>query len=486
MLQTFFRLKMLKRHLSLACFIAFLSSVNLSYGQEMNGIAHSNFAGNMGIEMNPASIATMPYRFEFNILSGDIFFQNDYIYFPASDIPTGKFARFEPLRHEDYSDHYDKTPKNAYGNLLLKGPSAVWRNEEAAFGIHFSLRSQLSAIKVPYHLAKFLWEGSDYSPQHKIPWNSTSFSAGALVYAEAGFTFAKTILTNRQNITTAGGTVNFLLGMSGTYINSTVLDYNFTDASLLNIKNIEVDYGHSIPNDDKKNYLHPRGAGASMSFGIQHFFNYINQAYKPGMSGIKLKKYDLKLGLSLIDLGFIRFNGNARTFSLKNASAVWPGFDTTKITGYEHADSIFSAKLYGDANISRSGSGFNMILPAAASFQVDWSITPKYYLNLAVIQNIQIFDRSVTRASQVSFTPRFETRRVEVSLPMSLYQYNFFRAGIAIRYKWFVLGSDNLGWWPGLYEMNGLDFYFGFKYTSDIYDNIRFKKGKGGHCSAYK
>ncbi|HRE24780.1 MAG TPA: DUF5723 family protein, partial [Bacteroidia bacterium] len=315
---------------------------------------------------------------------------------------------------------------------------------------------------------------------------STSFSAGALVYAEAGFTFAKTILTNRQNITTAGGTVNFLLGMSGTYINSTVLDYNFTDASLLNIKNIEVDYGHSIPNDDKKNYLHPRGAGASMSFGIQHFFNYINQAYKPGMSGIKLKKYDLKLGLSLIDLGFIRFNGNARTFSLKNASAVWPGFDTTKITGYEHADSIFSAKLYGDANISRSGSGFNMILPAAASFQVDWSITPKYYLNLAVIQNIQIFDRSVTRASQVSFTPRFETRRVEVSLPMSLYQYNFFRAGIAIRYKWFVLGSDNLGWWPGLYEMNGLDFYFGFKYTSDIYDNIRFKKGKGGHCPAYK
>ena len=65
----------------------------------MNGIAHSNFAGNMGIEMNPASIATMPYRFEFNILSGDVFFQNYYIYFPASDIPTVRFARFAPLRH---------------------------------------------------------------------------------------------------------------------------------------------------------------------------------------------------------------------------------------------------------------------------------------------------------------------------------------------------------------------------------------------------
>ena len=96
------------------------------FAQEMNGIAHSNFAGNMGIEMNPASIAVMPYRFEFNILSGDIFLQNDYIYFPASDIPTGKFARLAPLLHEDFSDHYTKPPKNAFGSVLLKGPSAVW------------------------------------------------------------------------------------------------------------------------------------------------------------------------------------------------------------------------------------------------------------------------------------------------------------------------------------------------------------------------
>ena len=167
-------------------------------GQEMMGIANSNFAGNMGIEMNPASIATMPYRFEFNILSGDIFLQNDYIYFPASRIPTGKFARLSPLVKEDYSDHYTKPPKNAYLNLLVKGPSAVWRTEHAAFGIHFSLRSQMSVNKMPYHIAKFIWEGSDYIPQHKTDYASSPTQIAGMLYGEIGFTAAKTI---RKKIT---------------------------------------------------------------------------------------------------------------------------------------------------------------------------------------------------------------------------------------------------------------------------------------------
>ncbi len=472
--------------LQVLCLFGFQALFCRSYAQEMNGIAHSNFAGNMGIELNPASIATMPYRFEFNILSGDLFFQNDYIYFPASRIPTGKFARLRPLVHEDFSDHYNTTPKNAYLNVLLKGPSAVWRVGDQSFGLHFSLRSQISARKVPYHLAKFFWDGSDYSPQHQIKWKSTPFHAGALLYAEAGFTYSGIIKRKQQNVTTAGATFNLLVGMSGTYINAAGLDYTFVDQSLLLVHYSDIQYGHAIPNDNSNNYFHPRGMGASFNAGIQHYFNYIGQAYKPGMSGIKLKKYDLKLGLSLIDIGAIRFNGNARQFKLQNATAVWPGFDTTKIAGFEQADSLFSDKLYGNYTQSRSGNAFTMVLPAAASFQADWSITPKFYINLSVIQNIQVFDQSVTRASQVALSPRFETRRVEVSLPLSMYEYQFFRAGLAIRYKWFVLGTDNLGWWPGLYEMNGLDFYFGFKYTSDVYDNIRFKKGKGGHCPAYK
>jgi hypothetical protein len=297
---------------------------------------------------------------------------------------------------------------------------------------------------------------------------------------------AKQIRKRQSDITMGGITLNGLIGMSGMYLNSSILDYTFVDQSLLQVRNIDINYGHAIPDDGEKNFLHPRGLGGSFNIGIEHFFNYIGQAYKPGMSGIKLKKYQLKIGVSLLDIGIIHFNGSAKKLNVSNASTNWPGFDTTNYSGIEQADSAISSRFFGDARKSRTGSGFNMFTPAAASVQVDWSITPKYYLNVAAIQDIQVFEHGVKRASQVSLTPRFETRRLEVSMPLSMYEYKFFRMGLAVRYKWMVLGTDNLGWWPGLYELNGLDFYFGFKYTSDIYDNIRFKKGKGGHCPAYK
>lgn len=86
-----FKINVLNRQFLLACLFIFSCSVNLTFSREMNGIAHSNFAGNMGIEMDPASIATMPYRFEFNILSGDIF--RMIIFLSASGVSNRKVCK---------------------------------------------------------------------------------------------------------------------------------------------------------------------------------------------------------------------------------------------------------------------------------------------------------------------------------------------------------------------------------------------------------
>ncbi len=204
------------------------------------------------------------------------------------------------------------------------------------------------------------------------------------------------------------------------------------------------------------------------------------------MGGTRLKKYIYKLGFSIIDIGYTRYSGNARTYEFKGASTQWPGFDTTKINGIDHADLVFSQKFFGNSTQSRSGSAFTIFSPTGVSAQLDVSVTPMIYINATAVQGFRIFNPQVKRASQVSLTPRIERRRWEVSVPASYYEYKHVRLGLAVRYKWFVIGSDNLGWWPAMYEMNGLDIYFGFKYSSDNYDNSRYKKGKGGHCPAYK
>ena len=58
---------------------------HFSYGQEMWGISNSNYSGNMGIFLNPSTIVGAPYKYEINIIAGDFFAENSYIYFPKEE-----------------------------------------------------------------------------------------------------------------------------------------------------------------------------------------------------------------------------------------------------------------------------------------------------------------------------------------------------------------------------------------------------------------
>ena len=92
-------------------------SVHFASAQEMLGIANSNYAGNMGMEMNPSSMVGMPFKYEWNYISGDIFAQNDYIYVPARYI----YGKGHPNGNKGaLYDHYTYPSKKFNANLFLK------------------------------------------------------------------------------------------------------------------------------------------------------------------------------------------------------------------------------------------------------------------------------------------------------------------------------------------------------------------------------
>src|SRR6266481_5811765 len=61
-------------------FLFLLLFSHLCTAQEMCGIANSNYAGNMGVHLNPASIVGAPYKYEINLIAGDFFVDNNYVY----------------------------------------------------------------------------------------------------------------------------------------------------------------------------------------------------------------------------------------------------------------------------------------------------------------------------------------------------------------------------------------------------------------------
>ena len=148
---------------------------------------------------------------------------------------------------------------------------------------------------------------------------------------------------------------------------------------------------------------------------------------------------------------------------------------------------VFNNQFYSNPAAGKTADNYSLILPGAASLQFDYSVTPTFYVNLSVIQRLPLGDYAVKRANQISITPRYETRRFEIAVPYSLYDYYRNRIGLAIRYGVLVLGTDMIGPYTGLSNAYGFDFFVGIKYQffGDCHARKRNNKARGGPDKCY-
>jgi hypothetical protein len=456
----------------LISFIVFIVAPLLSAAQETWGISNSNFAGNMGIFLNPSSIVLAPYKNEFNLLAGDIFIDNNYLYLKGKSKFIIKSIKGEAVPSERFGDYYTPSPaKKAYGSFYLMGPSYVQNNKKYAWGVHLAARSAMSARNVPVHLAKFIYEGFDYEPQHGINYTAGPFKAAGLGWGEIGGTYARVLKkdTYDHHILKAGITLNFLVGSYGLFIKSENIEYVVPTTQLLVVNKMYAQYGHSSPIDGDQivtDLLKIRGLGASATLG----FTYINSFNSPGYecyaSADNQKKYNYRVGLSFIDFGYIHFKSKGtRVLRFNGNSTYWPGIDTTKFTNLFSFDTLLSNRFYGNPQSALAAREFKVYLPSAISLQYDYNLAPKYYVNATIIHGVPVSDISVHRANQVSVTARYETRRKEIDIPLTFFEYTKPHLGLAVRYGILVLGTDRLGTYLGLWDATGLDFFFGIKFS---------------------
>ncbi|HQO86121.1 MAG TPA: hypothetical protein PKX84_00565, partial [Bacteroidia bacterium] len=115
-------------------------------------------------------------------------------------------------------------------------------------------------------------------------------------------------------------------------------------------------------------------------------------------------------------------------------------------------------------------------LPTAISFQFDYCLTHFLYLNTSIIQPVTSKSTAIRRPAQLSFTPRLETWRYEISFPLTWYEYDQLRLGTCLRLGQVVIGSDYLTSMLGLSKFNGFDFFVGIKHSSYAMDKLNKRK----------
>jgi len=456
----------------------------LSYGQSMYGMTLDNYAGVNNIGINPSGIQNSKTWLDIQFLGAGQFIQNDYLYQQKSDYSFLHFFQGGyrwPTHSEGYGTevrtfyHYDNLrPKNAYISNQVLGPSAMLIWGRHAFAVTTSFRNVVSVHDMPYDLANFFYLGLNYRPQQKINYNDIRpFSFAQMAWAEIGLTYSYEVYGRGFNRINAGISVKRLLGYAGVYARSSNVNYTVIDDSTMQITNLNAEMGLSVPVNYNTNAISGtnafRGGGFGVDLGItytrlikphqeQYFTRFCEQHYED---------YLYRVGLALVDAGAIRFNSNAQKVAIDNRSSYWDQLTRIKFSSINQMIDTISIKFYGDRKAARVADKFTLWLPSVLSVQFDYHLTAFTYVNASLIYPVSFSRISVQRPAELSLTPRYERRWLEVSLPVSLYDWYLPRVGLAVRVYGVTLGCDKLGGFFNMSEFTGIDFYFAVKFFLD-------------------
>ncbi len=426
-----------------------------SYAQNMLGVANSNFAGSAGMELNPASMMLIPYRWEVNIINLNISLENNYLSYSADKIFNSEGVRQD--KHGGLVASSSSEDKTANLHVMLKVPSFIYKTRTMAFGFHASIRNDLSIRNVPASLAKSLYEGKDYAPLYGTTIDGSGIHAGTLSWIEAGISIGKKLRTKDGKVLLVAATGKLVAAYMGAYMKVDNGTLNIVNDTLMLPNHLDGQLNYGVPSSP--NPMAAPGKGAGFDVGICYVStpsagtNNVNVASE--------KKYNYRFGVSLLDVGLVSFTRNTKSYHIDNPS-----------TMDELIDEMTARK------------SFIMSLPTVLSVQYDYCLHPKWFFNLAAVQRVPLPMAHVDRANNVSATLRFETTWFEVDVPYSFYDYYQHRIGLGLRYHFFFIGSDKIGTFVNNDHITGLDFYFGIKLS-----NFDFKKKgkirKGDCCPSF-
>jgi len=256
----------------------------------------------------------------------------------------------------------------------------------------------------------------------------------------------------------------------------------------------QVDYSKNIDNlsfnDISKNFnQNYRGLGFDIGFVYEfkenpkNFNKYIrNRIHKPVHSRRNDPPFKWKLGVSVMDIGRIKFDRGQYTH-LSNGGKNVPidlfvDETTGEVSAIEQIDEIkgdFSDFIsdptknldsitpYND--VKATSGDFTVGLPTTLNIDWDYHWKKSFYLNVNTWISMTAFkfsDHTVRNISKLNITPRFERDALGIFLPMSINYMGQFNMGFGLRAGPLMLGIQNIG--PGIYQkrVNRVGFYFAF------------------------
>jgi outer membrane protein OmpA-like peptidoglycan-associated protein len=288
-------------------------------------------------------------------------------------------------------------------------------------------------------------------------------------WMEYGVTYGREIFQINDHYLKGAVTLKLLQGLGAAYLYVDELDYNFTNDDTLSLFNSDVKYGHSTNFEfDTENFKYQfiSDPTVGLDFGLVYEWRKDKEKYTydmDGQTGLYRKdknKYKLKVGVSVLDIGRVRYQkGDVSANFLANIDDYYIGdFEIGSVEDFNDTlDKNFD--FTQDA-----GDYFRMKLPTSMSLQVDYNIWRGFYANFTAFGSFrrQGQESKLRNQSMFSIAPRFEHKWFDFAVPVIFNTDGMFMLGSSMRLGVLFFGTNNVLAFAQN-DVYGADFYMGLK-----------------------
>ena len=102
-------------------------------------------------------------------------------------------------------------------------------------------------------------------------------------------------------------------------------------------------------------------------------------------------------------------------------------------------------------------------LPTSMSVQLDYHIADNWFVNGTAVIPVKYTSPMIEIPFVLAVAPRYESRFLEVQLPLVLYDFNQPRIGLSLRFEGLTIGTDNLMCFTSSKDFTGADVYISYR-----------------------
>jgi hypothetical protein len=419
-------------------------------GQGLPGYSSGNYTGVNGVFTNPANIADSRYRWDFNQFGISMMLGNNTASFRRKD-----FDHFDgdTIKNRFFSGEQGQV--SGVAAFTFTGPSIFFNvGKKSAIALTTQSRLLVNISDVDGKLGKQLIDNGENETTYPYDIASNQNMAMSVNgYTSFGLTYSREIYSEGKHFLKAGVTLKYLAGSMNGFVQ---------------IKGLHTTVGR----DDEKQDEYLTGASSSFAMG----FGGINLSdvtvgdlldfqstgfggdigvvyeYRPDTTRIYggQNKYKLKIGLSLMDVGSIRYKRDQhRSGSYQVHIPDGQRFYLSTLTDAELDDLTDSLNRYPQYFTPEDGnqtSTYKVSLPTTLRLAVDYHLHRSLYVSVAA-QAALTSSRKPANAweySAATLTPRYEGRGIGLYVPLTYSSLSGGSAGLALRLGPLYLGSGSI------------------------------------------